>query len=95
MVFTGTVAMTKVMFTDGATRPIQLNSAVLSLTLATPSRSSRGIVGAISDSVVPSLGATLKTWFAATRLPPPGMLRGITVGLPGMCRPIWRATARA
>ena len=58
-VFTGTAAITKVMFTDGATRPIQLSCAVLSLTFGTPSRSSSGIVGAISDSVVPSLGATL------------------------------------
>ena len=95
MVFTGTVAITKVTLTDGATRPIQLNSADFSFTFGTPSRSSSGMVGAISERMVPSFGATLNTWLAAMSEPPPGMLRGMTVGLPGMCLPMWRATARA
>jgi hypothetical protein len=53
------------------------------------------MVGAIRDSTVPSFGATLNTWLAATSEPPPGMFFGMTVGLPGMCLPIWRATVRA
>ena len=85
----------KVTFGVGASRPIQLNCAALKRTFAAPSRSSSGAVGTIRPSVVPSFAATLKMWFAASRLPPPGMLRGTTVGLPGMCLPIWRATARA
>ncbi len=61
MVFTGTLFMTKVMFTPAATRPIQLKPADLNMTLGAPSRSSSGMVAAIKASVVPSLGATLNT----------------------------------
>ena len=95
MVFTGDDAIMKVTFGVGASRPIQLNCAALKRTFAAPSRSSSGAVGTIRPSVVPSFAATLKMWLAASRLPPPGMLRGTTAGLPGMCLPIWRATARA
>ena len=53
MHFTGTVFMTNVTLTDGATRPIQLNSvtfkAVADVRLA-PTRSSSGMVGAISEN---------------------------------------------
>ena len=40
------------------------------------------------------LRRTLKTWFTARKLPAPGMFLGTTVGLPGMCLPMWRARIR-
>ena len=43
----------------------------------------------------PSLGAMLNMWLVAARLPAAGMFCTITVGLPGMWRPMWRATSRA
>ena len=95
MVFTGEVDITKVTFGVGASRPIQLNCADLKRTLDAPSRSSSGAVGTIRPSTVPSFGATLKMWLAATSEPPPGMLRATTFGWPGMYLPIWRETARA
>ena len=45
--------------------------------------------------MVPSFAAALKTWFAATSPPPPGMLTTMTVGSPAMWRPMWRETRRA
>ena len=94
MVFTGDDATVNVTLGVAAIRPMKLNCAALKRTFDAPSRSSSGAVGAIRPSVVPSFAATLKMWLAAMRLPPPGMLRGTTVGLPGMCRPMLRATAR-
>ena len=87
--------MMKVMLGAGAMRPIQWKPADLNFTADAPSASSSGSVGTSSPSTVPSFGATLKIWLAAIRLPAPGMLRGTTLGLPGMCLPMWRATMRA
>ena len=42
----------------------------------------------IMCTTVPSRGAILVTQFAAWIPPPPGMLRGTIVGLPGMCLPM-------
>jgi hypothetical protein len=46
-------------------------------------------------TVRPSGLATLKTWLAAMRLPAPVMFSTTNVGLPGTCRPMWRAITRA
>ncbi len=43
---------------------------------------------------VPSLGAMLERNPAARALPAPGMFFGTMLGLPGICRPMWRATTR-
>jgi len=46
-----------------------------------------GLGGEAMPSVVPSRGAALNRWLAASRLPAPGMLRATMVGLPGMYLP--------
>ena len=82
------------MLTRESTRPIQLSSAVLKRTPCEPSFSSSAMVGAPMPMTVPSLGSTLKIWFTARKLPAPGMFFGTTLGLPGTCLPIWRASIR-
>ena len=49
----------------------------------------------MTPSVVPSFGSELYRLLVATRLPAPGMLRTITVGLPGRYLPRCRANSRA
>jgi hypothetical protein len=61
--------------------------------------------GAVSDWVirpglkvvitVPSAGAPAWRYCTDLRLAAPGMFCTTTAGLPGMCRPKWRASARA
>ncbi len=94
IVFTGDVFHMKTMLTSESTRPIQLNSAVLKRTPGVPNRSSSGAVGAAMPMTLPSFGETLNTVLAARKLPAPGMFLGTTVGLPGMCLPMWRASSR-
>ena len=77
------------------TLPIQVN--LVASNLAAPLLPSRGSVGMLrlkTPITVPSRGEALNTWFAAARLPAPGRLTGMTVGFPGMCLPICRATVR-
>src|SRR5882762_1657772 len=83
IVFTSDRFIMKVILGDGAIRPIQLNPEDLYLAAALSSFSSIGSVGTSRLSEVPSLGALLNMWFAASRLPAPGMLRGTTFGVPG------------
>ena len=51
--------------------------------------------GMMPASDVPSFGAMLWMYCAALALPAPGMFLTTMVGVPGMCRPRCRATARA
>ena len=46
-------------------------------------------------TAVPSLAATLATKLAAPMPTPAGIWRATTLGLPGMCLPMWRAIRRA
>ena len=50
--------------------------------------------GMMLAMTVPSLGATLAMKPAARALPAPGMFFGTMFGLPGMWRPMCRATTR-
>ena len=94
MVFTGEVFHMNTMLMSESVRPIQLSSAVLKRTPWVPSRSSSGMVGAPMPMTLPSLGETLNTVLTARKLPAPGMFFGMTLGLPGMCLPMCRATSR-
>jgi hypothetical protein len=81
--------------TSWLVEPIQFSASGSKRTPCPPSSGSMDMPRAISAIVVPSLGARLATLFAAVSVPAPGMLRTITVGLPGMKRARWRATKRA
>ena len=48
-----------------------------------------------SARIRPSRGAVLAIWLASRKLPPPGTFCTTIFGLPGICRPMWRATTRA
>ena len=77
------------------TLPIQVNLVASNLAAEfEPSRGSVGMLRLKTPITVPSRGEALNTWFAAARLPAPGRLTGTTVGLPGMCLPMCRATVR-
>ena len=72
-------------------RPIQLNSRALYWTPWLPSASSSAAAWETMPMAVPSLGATEVSQFASLKLPAPGMDCATTVGLPGICLPMWRA----
>ena len=75
-------------------RPIQLNSAALYCAPGERSASSSAAVWVMTPSAVPSLGAAENRKLAARKPPLPGIDWAITVGSPGMCRPMKRATSR-
>jgi hypothetical protein len=62
--------------------PIQANLRPSSC--ASPRSGSTGMLRDTVASTLPSLGATLATYWAARMLPAPGMFCGIMLGLPGM-----------
>ena len=77
------------------TAPIQVNWLLSKSTLREPISGSRIGPPAKAVIAVPSFGACCARKLAARMPPAPGITCTLTVGLPGMWRPIWRASSRA
>jgi len=89
-------AMTAHSTATGATYTMYLGE------FAQPPASLRKVPGTINEFLpakvviaVPSLGACCARKLAARMPPAPGITCTLTAGLPGIWRPIWRASSRA